>query len=331
MMPVTPPKLQPGDRVHVIAPSRSMAAICQSDTEKESHARAIACLEAMGLRVTQGAHIWDSDPFDCPPRAKRLEDLHEAFRDPDISAIITVIGGWNGNQILDDIDYELVAKNPKIFCGYSDISVFHGAFLKKANLVTYYGPHISTFGMKLGIDYTIAGFKQALMSEAPYHIEASSQWADDPWFIDQDTRHFIDNSGYEVLQPGDAEGHILGGNLCTMHLLQGTPYASNLSDCLLFVEDLRDVREFDRLLQSLLQSPGGSAIGGLVIGRFPKAAKASSAWLTHLVKTKPSLKGKPVIYGVDFGHTTPHTTFPIGGQARIRAGAGVASIEIIRH
>lgn len=331
MSAVIPKKLVPGDRIHVVAPSRSWSTICQTDEEKKSQKRAVERLESLGLRVTLGEHVWNTDRFENSPVENRVSDLHAAFEDPDISAIITVIGGWNGNQILHALDYELIAANPKIFCGYSDISVFQGAFLRKANLATYYGPHISTFGMKRGIEYTLEGFKQALMSEAPYRIEPSEHWADDPWFLDQDNRNFIPNEGYRVLQEGEAKGPTVGGNLCSFHLLQGTPYAPEIAGGILFFEDLRELREFDRLLQSVLQSPGGSEVLGLVIGRSPPGANPNPEWLDYMVKTKPELRGKPVIYGVDFGHTTPHTTFPLGGTASVVADSSGATIEILKH
>ena len=87
----------------------------------------------------------------------------------------------------------------------------------------------------------------------------------------------------------------------------------------------------DRLLQSVLQGPGGAEVRGLVIGRSPPSSKVTRALLAHVVETKPQLRGKPVVYGVDFGHTTPHTTFPLGGTAWVRADADGATIEIRRH
>ena len=169
------------------------------------------------------------------------------------------------------------------------------------------------------------------MSDAPFRIEPSSHWADDPWFLDQEKRNFIENEGYLVLQEGEAEGPTVGGNLCSHHLLQGTHYAPDIGGRILFFEDLRNVREFDRLLQSVLQSPGGSEVLGLVIGRSPPGSHPKHEWLKHIVETKPELKGKPVLYGADFGHTTPHTTFPLGGLARIEANAQGATIDILRH
>ena len=323
-------KLQMGDSICVIAPSSSLSSIRIGQVGDESHHRAIQRLKDLGLKVSFGEHVSETGPFQTASVEQRLADLHNAFRDPEVKAIITVIGGWHGNQILHGIDYKLIEQNPKIFCGYSDISVFHGAFQRKSGLRTWYGPHFSTFGMKHGLEYTIEYFAKALMSDDAYEIRASSHWADDAWFVDQEKRHFIENLGHQVLQEGTAEGNIMGGNLCSLHLLQGTEYFPDISDSILFFEDLRDIREFDRLLQSVLHSPGGRTVRGLVIGRSPPNANPKREWLEYLVKTKPELKGKPVIYGVDFGHTTPHTTFPLGGRAQIMAEQGNVSIKILR-
>ena len=148
---------------------------------------------------------------------------------------------------------------------------------------------------------------------------------------DQENRNFIENPGWQVIQPGEAEGRIVGGNLSTFALLRGSPYMPEISGCLLFLEDPRDLATFDRQLQGLLHGPGGDSIAGLVIGRFPIANGASPELMEHVVATKAQLKGKPVIYGVDFGHTTPHVTFPIGGTARIRAVHQHPEIEIGEH
>jgi len=328
---VYPPKLQPGDLVRIVAPSRSLTAITHSELEKKNHALAVSRLESLGLRVDEAEHIYESDPFDCPPIESRLHDLHQAFADPEVKGLITVIGGWNGNQILERIDWDLIAGNPKVFCGYSDITVFNAAMLVKSGLVTYSGPHISTFGMRDGIEPTVEGFQKALMQDQPFELIPTQEWSEDPWFLDQDKREFQRNPGYLTLQEGEAQGTIIGGNLCTLSLLQGTEFMPSLEGALLFLEDLRDVREFDRLLHSLLEQPGGESVRGLVIGRFPSASEATPEALAHVVAMKQRLKGLPVIYGADFGHTAPHMTFPIGGEAHLRAVGNDVSLVITEH
>jgi muramoyltetrapeptide carboxypeptidase len=331
-MPTIPPKLCAGDQIRVIAPSRSLSAICKSPLELNNHSLAEQRLRDLGLTVSSGAPIRASDPSECPPAAERLADLHEAFMDPEVKGIITVIGGWNGNQILREIDYGLIAANPKVFCGYSDITVFSAAFLAQADRVTYSGPHISTFGMRDGIEYTIDGFKTAVMLDDPSLILPSSHWSENAWYADQDARKFHENPGHMVLQEGEAEGVLIGGNIGTLALLNATEFMPLLAGAVLCVEDLSDIYKFDRQLQSLLHQPGGDQIAGLVIGRFPSSDPiVSRELLDHVVRTKASLRGVPVIYGVDFGHTAPHITVPVGGRVRLKARGGRSEIMILEH
>ena len=154
MSTVLPKKLRAGSRLRVISPSRGLAAINQTPQEHENLSLALTHLESIGLKIEFASGASEVDLFETPPLVQRLADLHQAFRDPDVDGIITSIGGFNANQLLPWIDYPLLAQNPKVFCGYSDITVLSGALLAKTNMVSYSGPHFSTFGMRDGIEYT---------------------------------------------------------------------------------------------------------------------------------------------------------------------------------
>jgi muramoyltetrapeptide carboxypeptidase len=125
-----------------------------------------------------------------------------------------------------------------------------------------------------------------------------------------------------VLQEGEAEGTIVGGNLCTFNLLQGTPFMPGLEGAIVFVEDDGQVKpwDFDRDLVSLLQQPAFSGARGLVIGRFQRATGMTRELLTQIVGNKPELAHLPVLANVDFGHTTPTVTFPSGGPRNCAPG-----------
>src|SRR5690606_16525538 len=135
-------------------------------------------------------------------------------------------------------------------------------------------------------------------------------------------RTFIPNPGHTVVRPGRAEGRIVGGNLCTFNLLQGTEFMPSLKGTILFLEDdqangpMTDV-EFDRNLQSIIHLPDFSGVRALVIGRFQKASEMSVEKITKIIATKRELNAIPVICGGDFGHTDPCITFPIGGLAEV--------------
>lgn len=247
--------------------------------------------------------------------------------------VLAVIGGFNSNQILKYIDWDLIRENPKILCGFSDITALNNAIYAKTDLVSYSGPTYSTFAEKQHFDYTFAAFTACLFQEGPFEVRPSMTWTDDRWYMDQDNRHPIPNDGTKIINDGVAEGTLLGGNLCTINLLQGTEYMPSLKDSILFLEDdeVSSIVELDRNLQSLIHLPDFNGVRGLVIGRFQKASKSSLGLLTHVIKTKKELDAIPVIVDADFGHTQSMITFPIGGKARISANGGVVRIEILEH
>lgn len=315
-----PKKLKSGDEVRVIAPSRSMT-ILGEDCKKIATER----LEALGLKVTFGKYVMEADEDYLIASAQhRAEDLNEAFKDKNVKAILTVIGGFNSNQILDLIDYEAIKENPKIFCGFSDITALSNSIYAKTGLVTYSGPHYSSFGMLKGFEYELEYFKKMFFSDEEFEVVSSKEWSDDLWFIDQENREFIPNDGMFVINEGTAEGEIVGGNLCTLNLLQGTKYMPNIENKILFLEDDNMagkifLMEFDRNLQSLIHTPEFKTVKALVLGRAEKDCIMTKEKWIKMIKNKPELQNIPVIAGVDFGHTTPIIAFPIGGKARLEA------------
>lgn len=328
MKAVYPRKLNKGDEVRVIAPSRSMAII-----SKESREIANKRFQELGIKLTFGKHIDEKDDFASSSIESRIKDLHEAFKDRNVKGIIAVIGGFNSNQLLDYIDWNLIKDNPKIFCGFSDITALNNAIFAKTGLVTYSGPHYSSFGQKLYFDYTLEYFKKCLFYNKPFKVEPSGQWSDDKWYMDQEKRELIPNDGYFVVNEGKAKGVIFGANLCTLNLLQGTEYMPNLENSILFIEDDEESRahHFDRDLQSLIHQPGFDKVLGIVIGRFQKASEVTKGLLSKIIKTKKELSKIPVISGVDFGHTDPKITFPVGGEVIVVAEKKKCMIEITKH
>lgn len=324
-----PKKIKKGDEVRVIAPSRSMAILGKDCIEI-----ATKRLEELGLNVTFGKYVYETDDdFTAATAEHRAEDLNEAFKDKNVKAILTVIGGFNSNQILKYIDYDSIKENPKIFCGFSDITVLSNAIYAKTGVVTYSGPHYSSFGMLKGFEYELEYFKKMFFSEEEFEITSSNEWSNDPWFLDQEKREFIKNDGMFVINSGNAEGDIVGGNLCTLNLLQGTPYMPNIENKILFLEDdgMADkifLCEFDRNLQSLIEMPEFKTVKGIVLGRPEKNCLMTKEKWTKLIKNKPELNDIPVIAGADFGHTTPIFTFPIGGYAKLSASDSNIELKI---
>jgi len=328
MNKLIPSKLKRGDMVRIIAPSRSLNLISE-ETKQIANKR----FEDMGLKLSFGKHVNETDDFVSSSIESRIEDLHEAFSDKNVKAILTVIGGFNCNQLFRYIDWELIRNNPKIFCGYSDITALNNAVYTKTGLVTYSGPHYSTFGQRLHFDYSLEHFKKCLLSNDQFEISSSKEWSDDAWYLDQNKREPLPNEGYLVIHEGKAEGTIIGANLCTFNLLQGTEYMPGLTNSILFIEDDYESvpHTFDRDLQSLIHQPGFEGVKGIVIGRFQKASKMTNDLLKQIIETKRELKNIPVVANVDFGHSDPKITFPIGGSVMIDIFHNNIRLQILEH
>ncbi|KHE68600.1 S66 peptidase family protein [Halobacillus sp. BBL2006] len=323
-----PAKLNKGDEIRVISPAESLTMIAEDQREL-----AVERLKKLGVDVTFSTYSDTDKGTLSTPIEERISDIHEAFRDPKVKMILTTIGGFDSNQLLRYIDYDLIKENPKIFCGFSDITALSNAFYRKTGLVTYSGPHFSTFGMKKGISYTWEYFEKIFTQSAPISVLPAEDWSDDTWFLDQENRNFYKNKGYEMISPGEASGRTLGGNLCTLNLLHGTEYMPPLEGAILFLEDdeMTIPQTFDRDLQSLIHQPGFEKVKGLVIGRFQKESSMTMSLLKEIILSKEELRHIPVIAQASFGHTTPRFTFPIGGEAKIRAEKSNTVIEIVKH
>lgn len=320
MQKIIPAKLESGDEIRVIAPARGLKIIGQDS--REIAAKRFA---EMGLKVTFGKNTTDEnwDMMGSSSIEDRVSDIHDAFSDKNVKAVFTIIGGANSNQLLPYLDYELIKANPKIFCGFSDITALLNGIYAMTGLVTFSGPHFSSFGMLKGFDYTWSNMKKMLFEEGVNEVEPSEEWSDDMWFLDQQKREFIKNDGYWNIHNGKAEGVVVGGNLGTFDLLLGTKYRPAFeADTILFVEDTEgtNIAMFERNLQALIYQPDFKNVKGLVIGRFQKGSKISREQLEYIVTTKRELKNLPILGNVDFGHSTPMLTLPIGGTAEIDNG-----------
>ena len=195
---------------------------------------------------------------------------------------------------------ELIRANPKIFCGYFDITALQGAILARAGLVTYCGPHWSSFGMARHFDQTLHWFTACLLGDDPVRLEPASTWTDDLWSLDQDNREVLPTDGWWPLQQGRTTGRLVGGNLATLNLLQGTPYMPSLAGAVLTVEDDDEsqLANFAPNLTSPLQLPDAATIRGLVVGRFQRASNMTRPLLEQIIARQPRLAGLPILANV---------------------------------
>ena len=250
-----PEKLQPGDEVRVVAPARSA-----SDIDERVLDRAKAALESMGLKVTFSKNAFSRNQRGCPTDDEKVEDLHEAFMDENVKCVLAAIGGFNSNQLLGKIDWQIIKDNPKIFGGFSDITVLNHAILAKTGLVTYAMPNFYCFGLPPEANYSLEYFRRCLFADQPaeFVVQQSEIFYDLPWNYDETSpRQALENNGPRVVQSGSAEGVMIGGNLCSLNLLNGTEYFPRIEgDIILCIEDdsYDSIPEtVERNIQSLMQ------------------------------------------------------------------------------
>ncbi|MGX7244233.1 S66 family peptidase [Enterococcus quebecensis] len=306
------PRLQPGDEIRVIAPSSSFLRLTDLGIEA-----AVKKLTDLGFNVTFSEHTDEQDILGSSSIMSRVKDLHEAFSDENVKGILTAIGGFNSNELLPYLDFELIKRHPKIFCGYSDITALCNAITAQTKLLTYVGPHFSSFQMDELQEYQTEFFLHATTDEKAFDVYASESWSQDEWYLPNSKRTLIANDWKVYSHSNPVTGICYGGNLGTFQLLFGTQFLPKLERSILFVENAEedDYHDFARGLASLLQVVKHPQ--ALLIGRFPKETEMTEERLLAILGKYPVLREIPVIYDMNFGHTQPIFTIPIGDQVTV--------------
>lgn len=307
--------LQSGDEIRIVAPSSAW------NTERtKQYERAKKNLEKLGFKATYGKYLEPATHLDTVDTKLRAKDIHDAYRDSSVKALMALNGGWLANSLLPYLNWDLIKANPKPFIGYSDITVLLNAIYTKTGNVGYLGPNLGTFGIKHGAEYTAENLRNALCGNNRTEVLLPSQ----KWGEGKKHKQHI-TQPWEVIQPGSAEGTLIGGNIATLYLLQGTDYYPLFKeDTVLALEDDDEAgeyttREFDRRLESILQQPNARKhVKAIVIGRFQSASHVTMEDIRQIIHSK-NLKDIPVVANVDFGHTQPLLTLPIGGKIAVSA------------
>ncbi len=304
--------MKEGDEIRIIAPSISKS---RSKDQRRSQ-RAKERLESLGYKVTFGNYLDEQYQLGTAKAESRARDFNEAYADKDVKAVMALTGGWSANEILPLIDWQTVGANPKPLIGYSDITVLINAIYAKTGIEGYLGPNFLTLSRMISWQYTLDNFQAVLRQGYPLQLKRSQVWGSKP------SARFK-TKPWKVLQAGGAEAILIGGNLGTFYLLQGTEYQPKFDKPFILVAEDDDesgkmtAREFSRRLESILQLPNvRTNIQGLLIGRFEPNSKVTPKVLASIVESK-QLGDIPVIADVDFGHNAPTLTLPIGRKAKI--------------
>ena len=317
---VKPKRLQIEDNILIVAPASNIT------TSDEIVQRGVKNLEKLGFNVQIHPSCWNDYKGTAGTPVERAKVLMDAFKDDSVNGIMCYWGGWNSNDILDYLDWGSIRANPKIFIGYSDITVLNTVLYERAGLVNFQGPALITFTHDFLMPWEVQAFKDVLMNPTEtYTMKPSPSYIDDAYFYMHPETPVEEkpNPGWRIINEGTAQGRLIGGHIGTLLALAGTKYWPDLEGKLLFLEEDEggNTKNLRRLMRQLEQMGVLDEINGLLMGRVPEASGIKGdLWFGSLVEDILEGLDYPVVAEMDFGHTNPIATIPVGINAEISTG-----------
>lgn len=298
---IFPDTIRPGETIAIVSPAGPSKPSQEHPTPLESGQQ---LLEQLGYRVKlmpnatkQGMYLAGSD-------AERLSDLHAAFADPDVDAVLCARGGYGCTRLLEQIDYDLIRNNPKPLIGFSDITSLLIAVYQQTGLVGFYGPMLTS----------------NLIHQEPFSQQQLFHLVSGDYTL---PLALPNQNAYQCFRPGITEGRLIGGNLSLLTSLCGTPFQPKTQGHILFIEDWHEkYYTLDRQFQQLKMAGLFNDIKGLLLCDFSEIETEPEMslpdFLQHLVADLPV----PVGYGFSVGHGKETGTLPVGCMARFDATNG---------
>lgn len=311
---IKPNHLTVGDKIGIVSPSSTIAEF------PRRLERGVKTIESIGLKAVLGKNAKKAFGYNAGTAQERADDINNFFSNPNIKAIICSTGGLNANAVLPLLDYNLIKNNPKIFCGFSDITILNIAIIKKTGLVTFNGPTIlPTFGdFEKPLEFTLNYFKKALFSPEPMgKLDYPKEFSDeDLWWETEDNRprKMVPASLPKTVCNGKAKGFLLGGNLNTICIMGGTEYFPDFTGSILFLEDDGESTALtERRLIYLEQLGVFNKIKGIIYGRpCHLITESANRSLYDILNDFGNKYNLPVLADIDIGHTNPMFTVPLG-------------------
>ncbi len=308
MDPVIARALPPGGTIGVVAPASPY-------NRRSDLLRGVAWWEARGYRVKLAEGIHERTDWTAGSPGVRARDLMAMFADPEVDVIQCLRGGTGAAEVMPLLDYEVIAAHPKAFIGSSNISVLHTALLRKAGLVTFYGPSLTL--VAVWSSFTADHMLRVLGGETTGPIPRDPG---DPWV--------------RAIAPGTASGRVVGGCLSDLLETMGTPWELDLDDAIFLFEEVgSSPHGLERKLVQLAQAGKLAGVRGVVVGdltggEFDEGGGspfAHSKTLEQVLEERLGPLGVPVLYPLPFGHGGRLATIPLG----VRATVDAATCELV--
>jgi muramoyltetrapeptide carboxypeptidase len=266
-------------------------------------------MRARGYSLKVFPGVYETSGYLAGSDEVRLNDLHAAFADSEVDAIICLRGGYGTPRLLDQIDFDLLRNNAKPFIGYSDITALHLAISRYAGFVTFHGPLLNADLLGNRQPPTEFSFFNMLSGE----VKAGSVLAHPKAYP------------LTTIEPGIAHGRLLGGNLSMIAATMGTPYEIDAEGVILFIEDINEpLYRIDRLLTHLRLAGTLDKLRGVLVG---DVAGVEATALERLLKQTFEPLQIPVLSGWRSGHCDPNLTLPMGALVSLDAGNKALVLE----
>ncbi|MBN2120884.1 MAG: LD-carboxypeptidase [Candidatus Omnitrophica bacterium] len=292
---VKPPKLNRGDTIGVVAPASSF--------DIENFRKGIRMLRLLGYKVKYERSIFNKCWSQPGHNKQRAYQINRMFADPQIKAIFCAKAGYGSVEILPYLDKRIIRRNPKIFVGYSDITILLLYLRKFARMTVFHGPVVSDEiyeGMNpVTLDYLLRTLSQTMPLGSIMFP------------------HLI------AFKPGKGSGVLVGGNMSLITESIGTPYKISTKNTILFLEDIaEDLEHIRNYLMRLRQAGKFRKIKGVLFGKMVDCFETQEN-LKTLVNTIFKDYDIPILFGFPSGHKykkeAPHVTLPLGVTATIDA------------
>jgi muramoyltetrapeptide carboxypeptidase len=284
---IKPCCLMPGDTLGIVAPAGPF------DPKKFMKGKTV--LESMGFRTVFDEGIFQKHGFFAGSDVQRADQVNRLFADPAVQAVVCARGGYGSMRILRFLDFKLIQNNPKIFVGFSDISVLLFVLHTRCSLVTFHGPVVTTLANTA--EQTIAAMLRVMTSNKKLELKPEKGI---------------------VINPGVCSGVVVGGNLTTLCHLVGTPYIPRFNGKILFLEDRGEAPyRIDRMLTQMKLAGCFEGLKGLFLGSFEACGKLDDIF--RIVQEMFNDVNIPILSGFEIGHARVNVTIPIGLRATLDA------------
>jgi muramoyltetrapeptide carboxypeptidase len=301
---IAPPKLRPGDRIGIVAPS---GPVLRGYIE-----RGVRALERAGFRVSVARHVFRRRGHLAGPDDGRADDLNRMLRDPDIRCLLMARGGYGAIRIADRIDWSAMRRDPKVFAGFSDATFLHLGFAHRAGVRTLHGPNLHGFGRPRGSEI--------------------ARWFS--WVTNPNPPERVRRLGAPLRLLGKAasvQGPVLGGNLALLHYAVGTPVLPTLKGAILFLEEVNEPPyKIDGMLSQLRLAGALKGLRGVALGEFyhcvPRPRRRELP-LRRVLEDHLAPLGVPVLGGLQSGHGRRNLPVPMGVRAELDPRSGWIRFE----